>query len=316
MSDPTDLAELLASAPHNWGRWGPDDEVGSLNHLDAAQVLRGVAAVRSGRVCTLQRLIGDPAGDPVWPGRPQPSRRMHLDESKYEVGFPEMPGGAHSSDDSIRMSLQGSTQYDALGHVWHSGRIWNDRPASTTNGEMRFAGVDPIARRGVIGRGILLDLAGHLGVDAVPAGTAFDLADLLAYADRQGVTIEKHDILLLRTNHLALFDADPEAFFADFCEPGLAYSPELVDWFAERGIPNLVTDTIGNEITTDPRTGFSLTLHNALMRNLGVAFTELCDFSALIEACRETGRWEFLYAAAPLRVHGATGSPVNPIAVL
>ena len=316
MTDPQDIAELLAGSPQNWGRWGTDDEVGALNHLDAAQVLRGVAAVRSGRVCTLQRLIGDPAGDPVWPGRKQASRRMHLDESTYESGFPEMPGGTHSSDDSIRMSLQGSTQYDALGHVWHDGRIWNDRPASSTIGEMRFAGIDPIARRGVVGRGVLLDLARHLGVEAVPAGTAFGLEDLLACAEAQGLTIEEHDVLLLRTNHLALFEADREGFYDDFCEPGLVYSPELVAWFAERGVPNLVTDTIGNEITVDPHTGFSLTLHNALMRNLGVVFTELCDFTDLVAACRELEQWDFLYAAAPLRVYGATGAPVNPLAVL
>ncbi|SHK41163.1 hypothetical protein SAMN05443637_1061, partial [Pseudonocardia thermophila] len=100
-----------------------------------------------------------------------------------------------------------------------------------------------------------------------------------------------------------------------FCEPGLTYSRELVEWFQTKEIPNLVTDTIANEVTYEPNTGVALPLHCALMRNLGVTLTEIAWLDDLADACAADGRWSFLYAAAPLKVVDGTGAPVNPIAI-
>ena len=125
----------------------------------------------------------------------------------------------------------------------------------------------------------------------------------------------KRQILLIRTNYLQLFFELGDAFYEGFCEPGMVYSPELVQWFAEMEIPNLVTDTIANEVTTDPNNGVALVLHNALMRNLGIAFTEICDLEALAADCADDGVYEFFYGAAPLKVALGSGSPVNPLAV-
>lgn len=317
MPDAPDLTELLSDAPTNWGKWGPDDEVGALNYLDAAQVLRGTASIKDGKVFTLQRLIGDPKGDPVWPGRAPAEREMILDESHWDEGGdgPTFPGGLHYADDKINAFLQGSTQYDALGHVWYGGKIWNGYDARTTVGGLDKASVEPIAQRGIVGRGVLLDMARHFGKDSLEAGVTFTHEDLEQCAERQGVTIEARDILLIRTNHLQRFFDEGEQFYATFCEPGLVYSPGLVQWFQDKQIPNLVTDTIANEVTTDPHNGVALVLHNALMRNLGVAFTEICDLEKLAADCAEDGRYTFLYAAAPLKIHRATGSPVNPMAI-
>src|SRR3954447_15507231 len=115
------LTELLKDAPTNWGKWGDDDEVGALNYLGPEQVLAAVRLVRSGKVFTLQRLIGDPKGDPVWPGRTPAERTQILDESDWDEGGkgPAYPGGLHYADDKINAFLQGSTQYDALGHLWY-----------------------------------------------------------------------------------------------------------------------------------------------------------------------------------------------------
>jgi kynurenine formamidase len=316
MANAPQLTDLLANAPSNWGRWGDDDEVGSLNFLTSDEVLRGVRSIRTGEVHTLQRLIGDPKGDPVWPSRLPAEREMVIDESAWDSDdAPQFPGGLHYADDKLVAFLQGSTQYDALGHVWYGGQIWNGYDARTTVGGLDKASVEPIAQRGVAGRGVLIDMARYFGVEAIEARRTFDHNDLLAAAEQQGVTIEKHDILLIRTNHLQLFFEQGDEFYEDFCEPGLQYSPELVQWFHDMEIPNLVTDTIANEVTTDPDTGVALTLHNALMRNLGIALTEICDLESLAAACAEDGRWDFLYAAAPLKIHRATGSPVNPLAI-
>jgi kynurenine formamidase len=137
----------------------------------------------------------------------------------------------------------------------------------------------------------------------------------VACAHAQGVEIQPRDILVIRTNFLQLFFEQGEAFYEGFNEPGLVYSPELVQWFQDMEIPNLVTDTIANEVTADPNNGVALVLHNALMRNLGIAFTEITDLEALAADCAEDGQYAFLYVAAPLKVAQGSGSPVNPVVI-
>jgi kynurenine formamidase len=158
-------------------------------------------------------------------------------------------------------------------------------------------------------------MARFLGKPAMEAAETFTHEDLLACAEAQGVELRKRDIIIIRTNHLQLFFEKGDAFYDGFCEAGLVYSPELVQWFADMEIPNLVTDTIANEVTSDPNTGVALVLHNALMRNLGVTFTEITDLEKLAEDCAQDGRYELFYAAAPLKVAKGSGAPVNPIVI-
>ncbi len=311
-----DLTDLLKDAPSNWGKWGEDDEVGSLNYLGTEQVLAAAGLIRSGKVFTLQRLIGDPKGDPVWPGRTPAERTQILDESNWDGDDgPAFPGGLHYADDKINAFLQGSTQYDALGHVWYGGQIWNGYDARTTIGGLQKASIQPIAERGVVGRAVLLDMARFRGRDTLDTAETYTHEDLLACAEKQGVELRKRDIIIIRTNYLQLFFELGDKFYEGFCEPGLVYSPELVQWFADMEIPNLVTDTIANEVTFDPNNGVALTLHNALMRNLGITLTEIADLEKLADDCAEDGVYEFFYAAAPLKVALGSGSPVNPLVV-
>lgn len=312
-----DLKDLLSGLPMNWGKWGPEDEVGSLNYLDAAQVLRGVAAVRQGKTFTLQVKMGHPDGDPLWPGR-RPSQRVNvLDHGHFMCGKgPKFPGNMEYCDDMMVMYLQGSTQYDALGHVWYGDQIYNGYDAMTTIGGTAKASVLPIAERGVVGRGVLIDMARHRGKEVLDKGETFTHLDLLDAAAAQGVTIEKRDVLLIRTGWIGSFyKRGADDFYKDFIEPGLTFSRELVEWFHEMEIPNLVTDTIANEVTIDPVSGVALPLHSALMRNLGVAFTEIVLPDALAADCAADGQWSFLYVAAPLKVVDGSGAPVNPVII-
>jgi kynurenine formamidase len=316
MTEVPTMSELLKDAPKNWGKWGETDEVGALNYLTAEEVFRGISQIKSASVFTLQRLIGDPEGDPVWPGRSPAEKTMVLDESSWDVdGAPQFPGGLHYADDKISAFLQGSTQYDALGHLWYDGQLWNGYDARTTIGGLDKASVLAIAERGVVGRGILLDMARFRGKENLDKAETFTHKDLMACAESQGTKIEKHDILIIRTNFLKLFFDQGEQFYEGFCEPGLVYSPDLVQWFQDMEIPNLVTDTIANEVTTDPNNGTALPLHCALMRNLGIALTEICDLEKLASHCADDGQYTFLYAASPLKVNMASGSPVNPLVI-
>ena len=203
MSDAPAMRELLGEdAPTNWGRWGPDDELGCLNYLDAKEVLRGAQHIRSGDVFTLQIQMGrteDP-GDPLWPGREGIKRKNELDESTWDgEGAPAFPGGLHYADDTAHIFLQGSTQYDGLGHVWYDGKLWNGYDARSTVEAMQKASVLPLAEKGVVGRGVLIDMARHRGKQWLDKGETFTHIDLEAAAAAQGVTIEPHDILCIRT---------------------------------------------------------------------------------------------------------------------
>lgn len=317
---PTTIAGLLGeNPPSNWGKWGADDEVGSLNYLTTEQVLRGVREVVTGQTFTLQVPIGSPdvPADPVWPNRTSAVRTSTMDEGFFARGeAPEPGGGHHYADDKIDMFLQGSTQYDALGHVWYDGKIYNGYDASTTIGSLQKASVYPIAERGVVGRGVLIDMARHRGKAALDRAETFSHHDLLEAAEEQGVHIEARDILVIRTGWLARFYQLPiEEFYRDYSEPGLTYSPDLVAWFQRMEIPNLVTDLMASEASYYPGTEIEIPLHSALMRNLGVVFTETAWLDDLAEACAADGRWSFLYTAAPIKVVGASGAPVNPIAI-
>jgi len=317
---PRTVSELLGpDAPLNWGKWGPDDEVGSLNYLTPAEALRGAAAIRSGESFTLQVPIGAPGveADPMWPDRGPSVRTPVVDDGMFERGEIAEPADGHRwADDKIDMYLQGSTQYDALGHLWYDGKIWNGYDASTTSGSLERASVFAIAQRGVVGHGVLIDMARYYGKETLESGDTFTHVELLDAAKAQGVEIAPRDILVVRTGRLGHFyRTTVEEFYKDWDEPGLTYSRELVEWFQRMEIPNLVTDLIANEASYYPGTRVELPLHCALMRNLGVAFTEIVWLDDLAAACAEDGRWTFLYTAAPLKVVGASGAPVNPIAI-
>lgn len=311
------LSVLLANSPKNWGKWGADDEVGSLNYLTDAEVLRGIGSVKSGKVFTLQVQMGGDKGDPIWPGRRTAQRVNVMDHSHFKCGKgPDYPGKLEYADDMMVMYLQGSTQYDALGHVWYDDQIYNGFDAATTTGGMSKASVLPIAERGVVGRGVLIDMARYRGKQVLDRGETFNHEDLMAAAKQQGVEIRKRDILIIRTGFIGSFyNQPPEDFYKDFVEPGLTYSPELVSWFQDMEIPNLVTDTIANEVTIDPVSGVALPLHSALMRNLGVTFTEITILDDLAADCAKDGQWAFLYVAAPLKVVNGSGAPVNPVVI-
>ena len=139
-----------------------------------------------------------------------------VDESTWDDdGAPQLPGGLHYADDTARIFLQGSTQYDALGHLWYDGKIWNGYDARTTIGAMQKASVLPIAEKGIVGRGVLIDMARHRRKQWLEKGETFDHFDLEDAAKRQGVEIQPHDILLVRTGWLKYWYElnDPAKFY-------------------------------------------------------------------------------------------------------
>jgi kynurenine formamidase len=314
-----DFTELLKDAPSNWGRWGADDEIGALNFLTSEEVLRGARAIRSGKVFMLGVPLARPGGDPLYPTRSQPIRTMAMDKGFYQSGLAKpMAGGLEYADDVIVMYLQGTTQYDALGHVWYDDKLYNGYDTNTTIGGLQKCSIEPIANHGVVGRGILLDIARLKGKPNLDPMEPITIADLEAAAKRQKCTIEKHDILVIRTGWLKRFyDHGFEGIFpkGQMKEPGLAYSPELVNWFHRMEIPSIGTDTIASEQTMHEESGTMIPLHAALLRNQGVIFNEIDWLEDLADDCEKDGQYTFLFVGAPLKVVRGAGSPVNPAAI-
>lgn len=314
--DKAALRQLLAKAPTNWGRWGGDDEIGALNFLTATEVKAGLAAVRHGRTFTLGSPVATETGDPVLPGRWPPRHFVVADKAGFRAGrWHPLPGGLEFADDYITSFAQAGSHCDALGHMWFDDTLWNGYPADSTNGGMSKAGIEPISRRGVVGRCVLLDLARHRGKRALAKAETFGLDDLIACAKAQNVELKPRSILLLRTGWLAALFDGREPIGADYWEPGLTFSHDLVAWFHGQEIPCLVTDTLANETTYEPGSGVMLPLHAALMRNLGVVFTEAAWLDDLAADCADDGRYEAFYCASPIRIVRGSGSSINPVVI-
>ena len=230
MADVPSMRELLGdNPPQNWGKWGSDDEVGSLNYLDPEQVLRGVASVREGKVFTLQRLIGDPKGDPVWPGpRAASSATRSSTRSSCESGNgPSFPGGLHYADDKIGRLPPG---LDAVRRARPRlvRRQDLERPRRRHHDRRRHElGVDPpIARAGRrrprrAARHGALPRQEHArqGRDVHPRGPRGRRREARASRSRSATSCSS-----ARTS-CSCSTTQGEAFYEGFNEPGLIYSP-------------------------------------------------------------------------------------------
>jgi len=241
---------------------------------------------------------------------------MVADKAGFEAGhWHPMPGGLEFADDYVSGFAQAGTHCDALGHMWFNDMLWNGYPAASTNGGMTRAGIEPIAARGVVGRYVLLDIARFRGKPALGLAETFDHRDLQECARAQGVEIQPRSILLVRTGWVGALSSGVETIGSDYWEPGLTFSLDLVRWFDAMQIPCLVTDSLANETTYEPATGAMLVLHAALMRNLGVVFTEMAWLDDLAADCAADGVYEGFYCASPARVSKGTGGSVNPVVI-
>jgi kynurenine formamidase len=242
---------------------------------------------------------------------------MDLDKSHYESGKQTTRDGQQAADDVVHLPLHGTTHVDALGHAWYDDELYNGFDANTTKGGLDRCSIAPIAEHGIVGRGVLIDIARYREVDTLEHGARITLDEIQAAASDQSVDIQQHDILLLRTGFLEQYYKDgPDAFYGEkFREPGVTYSDDLVAWFHEMEIPVFGTDTLSNEQTLSDVTSTFTPLHAALLRDQGVIFNEMLKLDELAADC-ETGEDQaFLFIASPLKFVRGTGSPVNPLAI-
>lgn len=304
--------------PNNWGRWGPEDQLGTQNLIGPEQRVAAAGLVRSGKVFSLALPIAPDA--PSLSSRPRPLLTPLMTGSDAVVGSPynEAAPGFQWSDDMLQMPTQGSTQWDALGHVMFEDSMYNGfwGGNTTTLGGARALGIDR-QRESFVGRGVLVDAARHQGLDCCPDEQGIGAEMLDAALSAQGVELRSGDMLLVRTGYLAKWwtrpeGMTPEDYFAR--TPGI--SKDTVPWLHEKGVSALACDNIGVELLVpeDPDDRV-LPLHVACLVDLGLTLGELWDLDALAADCAEDGAYEFLLCAPPLHLPGGLGSPLNPIAL-
>jgi len=301
----TDLARRVS----NWGRWGADDERGTVNFITPEVVQRGARAVRRGAVFSLGLDFSADGPQFGQAGRVNP---LHIMTSTSNQMTPD-PAGLRYADDVIVMPLQCATQWDSLAHVHYGGQLFNGHSAATiTSSGAGRNSIDKMAA-GIISRGVLLDVARLRGVESLGPGEVVTPADLEAAERAQGVRAERGDVLLVRTGYIRVFTVYGERVFYMKQTPGLGVA--CVEWLHAREVAAIATDTNMVEVWPPEDPAVLFPLHALCIRDMGLTLGEMFDLEALASDCAADGVWEFLFTAPPLRVTGGVGSPLNPLAV-
>ncbi|MEV6723150.1 cyclase family protein [Streptomyces xanthochromogenes] len=299
----------IAKRVNNWGRWGADDERGTLNHISDEVVREAAGEIRSGlRVPLALPLQQDGVQTGVIPGRVNPLHTM-VQINQEIFG----PGTIACSDDAVTFGLQAATHWDALTHVSHSGKIYNGRPAATitAHGGAQFSGIDKPGH--VVSRGVLLDVARAKGLDRLAGGHAVTPEDLAEAEEFAGVTVRAGDIVLVRTGQIQVYLAGDKHGYG-YPSPGL--SVRAPEWFHTRDVAAVANDTLTFEIFPPEIEDLWLPVHALDLVEMGMLQGQNWNLEALSTACAEASRYTFLLSAMPEPFVGGTGTPVAPVAVL
>jgi kynurenine formamidase len=323
-----DAAEAVSYVERlsNWGRWGADDQLGTLNLLKEEHRVAAARLVTTGRTVSCARTLVTAFGDPAsaaqmyWVVTGEGVCHEHEAIPPTRFGA---AGKVASAVEYIGLVYHGPncTHLDTPAHLFWEGKVYNDRPAMLTTSE-HGAIWCPVTnmKDGVIGRGVLLDIPRSKGVEALPAGHAVTPDELSAAAEVQGVEVGEGDIVLMRTGrwHPAAEEA-AEAAKAISDDPAhwhamSGWHPACMEWVHERDVamigcdyPNDVIPAVYEELPGG--------VHVLALVAMGMPLIDNCDLEALAETCAELERWEFQFIMSPLRLAGGSGSPVNPLAV-
>ena len=297
--------EALFRAVSTWGRWGENDQRGALNELTPKRIAGAARLVRDGVSVSLSLAMSTQAAA----DNPEPAvHRMVLPETAG-VGS----GSLQFFKDFVGCNYhhEGHSHIDAFCHVAYGGSLYNGTPADTVTARGAAAGSIEVLESGLVGRGVLLDIPRLRRLPWLEPGDQVFREDLEAAEREQDVTVDAGDILLVRTGLVRRL-AELGAWDTTKAKPGL--HPRAMPFLAERGVAALGCD--GNSDTAPSTTeGVEYPIHVLALNAMGVHLLDYLQLERLSAACEQAGRWEFLFVAAPLRIAGGTGSPINPLAV-
>ncbi|GGM17551.1 cyclase family protein [Nakamurella endophytica] len=288
----------LARRCDNSGRWGADDQRGTLNHITPDVVVAAAGLVRLGVTVSLAKPVATRPG----PTNPRPAWHvMHLETER-----------PYATADSIHLQIHGlaNTHLDALGHMFLDGVGYNGRRAADVVDMAGLRALDVAAlRAGIVTRGVLLDVAAATGRPWLEPTAPVTQADLEAAEDLAGTRVRAGDAVFvhvgLEARERVQGDEDPSV------RAGLTL--DAVAWLHARSVAVYSGDCI--EQFPDSPGAVPMPLHQLGIARMGLVLLDCPSMTELVATCHRLQRWEFLLTVAPLVIEGGTGSPVNPLAV-
>jgi kynurenine formamidase len=302
----------------NWGRWGKDDEIGTLNLATPELIVEAAKLVRKGKVISLALNYdqhGPQGGKSKYPalGRFNPIHLMTRTGTDAYSGVLDHRK-IRGTDDIIIMPLQCGTQWDGLGHILYENFMWNGYDCrNVTSGGAQKAGIEKTKEK-MVGRGVLLDVAKALGRKWLPDGFAITNQILDYTEEKLKVKVKRGDYLIVRTGHVErkLADRNWDGYSGGDA-PGLAF--ETLEWLHKRDVAAVVTDTWGVEVRPNETEDTNQPWHWVAIPIMGLTVGEIFYLGELSKDCAQDKRYEFMFVAPALPITGAVGSPVNPLAI-
>jgi kynurenine formamidase len=293
--------EAYLQTRSNWGRWGPDDQRGAINLIDAEKRRAALQLVRSGRCVSLSRDM------PTLPGPGNPFPAQHFPRTRFQ------DDGTGVASDYYGTQYHGyqTTHIDALSHIWDQHGLWGGRDPREvlTSDGARWGGIEQW-RDGIVTRAVLFDVPRFRECAWVSDNQPVEGDELQAIARSQGVQLDVGDAVLVFTGREAYERAHPAWRPHAEARPGLDAS--CLTFLREHDAAVLGWDMLD---AAPNRYAMPWTVHAALYA-FGMALIDNCAFERLALACAEEGRYECALLVAPLPFRGGTGSPVNPLALL
>jgi kynurenine formamidase len=318
--------EAMRQKVKNWGRWGADDEVGTMNFVAEAEILAARDCVRKGKVFSLGLNFdanGPQSAENGAHGRFNPIHYMLQTGVEAAAGAQDHQRSATQlptqlpcryADDAVIMPLQCGTQWDALCHNFAGDRMWNGYDARLVDTQgAKKNGIEKMHNR-MVGRGVLLDIPRWLGGDVLEDGYGISNDELDACAEAQGVELRRGDFVVVRTGMMERCQAAGSwAGYSGGDAPGLRF--ETAEWCWKREIAAICTDTWGCEVRPNESLQAFQPWHWVVIPMMGLTMGEIFNVKALADDCAEDGVYEFLFSGPPIPITGGCGSPINPQAI-
>jgi kynurenine formamidase len=311
-SQPTeDVIVSYFSELSNWGRWGPDDRLGTLNLMTDETRRAAACLVRDGRAVSLSRDMDPRAPDPLGRGTVL-QRYMETDKGSEMLGREDLR--VQAVREYVGIVAHGShTHLDGLAHFSWEGKNYNGFDASDTSSTRGARSLSVHhAYSGIVARGVLLDIAAVHGLPWLAPGHAITPEELVAAEQLQAVTAGPGDALLIHTGHFARVAA--EGLHLQQHQPGLAAA--ALPYLRERDISVLGMDGIQDVMPSGyAAPDLMMPVHSVALVAMGLWLVDNVALSELAAVCAAKERWDFFFALLPWRMVGVTSSIVNPIAM-
>jgi kynurenine formamidase len=290
----------------NWGRWGEDDERGALNLLTPDRIAAAARLVSEGETVTLSRALDTRSGL----DNPEPAEHHMTMLTDIDIGS----GTLRFGKDYVGVDYHNDTHshLDALCHVAFDGTLYNGRPSASITSEGATTNTVEVLKNGLVGRGVLLDVPRLRGVPWLEPGEHVRVRDLEQAERAQGVEVGCGDILLVRTGHTRRLT---ELGRWDTAGAKAGLHPAAARYLSDREVAVLGCDS-NSDTAPSTTEGVGFPIHALALNAMGIHLLDYLQFEDLVPVCERFDRWEFLFTAAPLRIVGGTGSPLNPTAIL